>query len=275
MASLSSSSQNVMFTGKGDVDAFIAKIEVLNKLKKYEGEEASRLEESAFNVYLRLWVEDKKDFTKIRDELLKGFQRGNRDREEALSLLSTCQRNEGESAQDIAFRISRLVHLAYSSFTEAQRQVHEKDFFVKGLHPDMEVHLKSLEAFATSDMKALLDHTVRLEVAGVKSFRRKLTEEMNTVQEIRDDQIADFSRALETRIGDLEDAIANLNVGNRDFRGRRSQGNFRGRGQRKNGRSCFNCGDKSHFVRQCPNRYCQSCGGTGHDAWNRNCPKNS
>ena len=58
MASLSSSSQNVMFTGKGDVDAFIAKIEVLNKLKKYEGEEAaafiaSSLEESAFNVYLR------------------------------------------------------------------------------------------------------------------------------------------------------------------------------------------------------------------------------
>ena len=104
-------SNNVMFNGEGDVDAFIAKVELYNKLKKHEGEEAaallaSRLEEPAFNVYLRLSSNDKKDFMKLKDELLKQFQTGNRDQEEALSLLGVCQRNEGESAQDFAYRIS-------------------------------------------------------------------------------------------------------------------------------------------------------------------------
>ena len=201
MSSYSNStpSNNVMFNGKGDVDAFIAKVELCNKLKKYEGGEAaallaSRLEEpAAFNVCLRLSSDDKKDFTKLKDELLKQFQTGNRDREEALSLLGACQRNEGESAQDFAYRISRLVRLAYSSFSDAQRQVHEKDYFVKGVHPDMQVHLKSLENDATSDMKTLLDHVVRLEVAGVNSFRRKLTEEMNTVRESSGNQAPDES----------------------------------------------------------------------------------
>ena len=68
----STPSNNVVFNGKGEVDAFIAKIELYNKLKKYEGEEEeaaallpSRLEEPAFNVCLRLSSDEKKDFTKL------------------------------------------------------------------------------------------------------------------------------------------------------------------------------------------------------------------
>ena len=129
MSSYSNStpSNNVMFNGKGDVDAFIAKVELYNKLKKYEGEEAAALLASRLEGFkcLRLSSDDKKEFTKLKDELLKQFQTGNRNREEALSLLGACQRNEGESAQDFAYRISRLVRIS----SDAQRQVHEKTVF--------------------------------------------------------------------------------------------------------------------------------------------------
>ena len=28
-----------------------------------------------------------------------------------------------------------------------------------------------------------------------------------------------------------------------------------------------------HMFRQCPDRFCQSCGNKGHDGWDRECPK--
>ena len=98
------------FNGKGDVNAFLVKVDLYNKLKKYEGEDAavsleSRLQEPAFNVYLRMTEDDRKDPAKIKTELKKQYQIGNRDREEALFLLSPVQRKEDETAQDFAFRV--------------------------------------------------------------------------------------------------------------------------------------------------------------------------
>ena len=98
------------FNGKGDVNAFILKVELHSKLKKYVGEDAavflaSRLQEPAFNVYMRMSEEDKKDAAKIKAELKKQYELGNRDREEALQLLSSAQRKHEETAQDFNFRI--------------------------------------------------------------------------------------------------------------------------------------------------------------------------
>ena len=139
----------------------------------------------------------------------------------------------------------------------------------------MQVHLKSLENYATSDMKALLDHAVRLEVAGVNSFRRKLTEETNTVRESSGNQAPgeSSSNQFAARLDGLEDAISNLTFGKQTFRNQRYRSTARGRSQKKTVGSCYYCGDKSHFVRQCPKRYCQSCGGAGHDAWSKRARK--
>ena len=44
-----------------------------------------------------------------------------------------------------------------------------KDACVRGLHPDMQLQLKSLEKFAGADIKSLVEETTRLEIAGIKS----------------------------------------------------------------------------------------------------------
>ena len=71
-------------------------------MKSYTGEKcaqalASKLEGPAFDVYLRLSSDDRKDASKITAELLKEFERGRRNREEALCELSKRKREIGES----------------------------------------------------------------------------------------------------------------------------------------------------------------------------------
>ena len=86
--------QVITFNGKGDVNTFIIITELYIKLKKLEGEDAtmliaSRLEDPAFHIYLRLSEEDKKSIARIKEELKKQYDVGNSDREEALCLLSS------------------------------------------------------------------------------------------------------------------------------------------------------------------------------------------
>ena len=70
--------------------------------------------------------------------------------------------------------------LAYPTFSEDNKLVNEKDAFVHGLHPDMQMKLKTLENFATLDVEGILTNAVRLEVAGVKPYT-KVKCEVNTV----------------------------------------------------------------------------------------------
>ena len=146
------------FDGTGDVQAFVTKVELIASVKEYTGEKlaavlASKLNGSALDIYLRMSEEDKKSAEKIKEELLKEFQRGNRDREEALAELSARSRRKGEPAQTFAFKIAELVKLAYPTFSNATREVIAKDYFIKGLHSNMQLAVKSIENFATADIK--------------------------------------------------------------------------------------------------------------------------
>ena len=78
------------FDGSGDVKVFIENDSIHSSLKGYGGEKATqniagRLEGRAFDVYMRLGASEKKDPSKIKDELLKEFERGNQDREVAIN----------------------------------------------------------------------------------------------------------------------------------------------------------------------------------------------
>ena len=93
---------------------FIVKMEMHIKLKKLEDEDAtlllaSRLEDNAFDVYLQLSTNNRKDIARIKLELCKQYESGNRNREDTLYLLASYQRNEVETAPDFAYRISELV----------------------------------------------------------------------------------------------------------------------------------------------------------------------
>ncbi len=66
------------FDGTGNVKVFIEKVSMHSSLKGYEGEKAaqnlaSKLAGSAFDVYMRLPIEDRKKAENIKSELLKAF----------------------------------------------------------------------------------------------------------------------------------------------------------------------------------------------------------
>ncbi len=94
MDSASAQGKSLTFNGTGNVRSFFAKVEIYSSLKSYTGEKctealASKFEGPAFDVYLHLSSEERKDASKIKAELLKEFERGKRQREEPLSVLPT------------------------------------------------------------------------------------------------------------------------------------------------------------------------------------------
>ena len=111
----------------------------------------------------------KKDAKQVNKELLKEFERGQLNRDEALQELTKRSRRKDESALTYACKISELVKLAYHSIEEQVKEITSKDYFVRGLHPEMQKALKSNEEFSSNDIKALASEAVRLEIAGIKS----------------------------------------------------------------------------------------------------------
>ena len=287
------------FDGTGDVKSFISKVELISALKGYTDEKlskslASNLEGDAFNVYLSMSTDDQKDVEKIKQELLSEYEVGAVDREQAVVELSSRSRLQNEPAKTYAFKLQQLVKLAYPDFTDNARNQIAKDAYVKGLHPDLQLQLKSLEKFATADLKTIVTETTRLEVAGITSalsVRPKVS--INTVR-VEDATDTVCVKNLDNRfiqnIGDLVvEKLKGESVNyTRDppiqgtssqYRSRAFEGSSQGYKQQKylpsskNPLKCRNCGKTSNFVRNCPSRFCASCGERGYDFWSKQCPK--
>ena len=66
---------------------------------------------------------------------------------------ASCQtkKKAGESTQNFAYSILELVKLAYPTFESKNLETITKDYFVQGLHRDMQVALNSLEKFETKN----------------------------------------------------------------------------------------------------------------------------
>ena len=290
------------FDGTGDVKAFIEKVSIHSALKGYDGEKAaqnlaSKLEGRAFDVYMRLSAADKKKAEKIQSELMKEFECGNLDRETAILELGKRVRSPNESAQTFAYKIIELVKLAYPAFDVNTQKTIAKDYFLRGVHPKMQIALKSLPCFIEADIDKLAKETMRLQLAGIDSFavekgqKCMSVDNESIVDEIAEKVIEKLQGTLNlSQGGDVEDkqdsATANF-VGN-SWRGNQRRGRRgafsnrytqpRSRNPRNNstaqrGRNCRACGSPEHFFRDCPHRFCQACGNKGHDAWNSSCSK--
>ena len=75
----------------------------------------------------------------IKAELSKEFERRQQDRQRALYELSHRTLQADESDETFAHKLIELVKLAYSSFEDTVQKAKAKDYFVKGLHQDMQV----------------------------------------------------------------------------------------------------------------------------------------
>ena len=139
-----------VFNGEGDITELITKVDLYSALEEYNDEKCaqnlvSRLEGPAFDVYLRLDQDDRRNVNKLKDELLKEFERGRLNREEAVCTLWKRYREQGESAHTYAYKITELVNLAYPDLGNAAQATLAKDQFVRGLHADMQIALKCMK----------------------------------------------------------------------------------------------------------------------------------
>ena len=307
----SSKKVKITFDGSTDVKNFLTKVELESSLKDYVDEKkanflASRLVGPAFDVYMRLTDENKKNFDQIKAELKKEFERGQLNREEALSILQSRIRGPNESAQTFAYKLSELVQLAYPTFDDAVRRTIAKDYYVKGVHPDMQVALKSRATFKDDDITALATETVRLSLAGVKSYSKSTT----TSEACGSVEVSQTPMQLQGASTDVINAIADVVVSKlkessldssdshssagitdqqsdgvnntgatyprgRGFGGRRSARGRGGRGSNNQSKKCRSCQSTDHLIKHCPTRFCQACGQRGHNQYDQQCPNYS
>lgn len=298
------------YDGKSDVKVFLTRVSLVTAIKEYDGEKkaqflASTLLPPALDVYMRLSDADKKDFGKIEEALLKEFQKGQLNREEAIHILGSRCQQEDESPQTFAYKLVELVKLSYPTFDDAVRLTIAKDYYMRGVHPDMQVALKSWGQFEVSDVHALAVETVRLELAGIKSYGKAKSTSTgsvcNAAEKRSDGDSENFVDAIAEKV--LEKLKVSVGAGYfgqpstssaptddvnfagkqpyyQSYRGRGSNRRNRG-GQRRGGsaprfgnqqRKCRSCQSTEHIVRDCPTRFCQACGNRGHDQWSDQCP---
>ena len=131
---------------------------------------------------MRLSDEDKTDVEMIKTELLSEYEIGGMDREHAVVEFSNRSRLINEPAKTFVYKLQLLPSLAYPDFDNTAKGVIVSDAYVRGLHHNLHLQLKSLEKFATADVKTLVQETNRLEVAGVRpTLSTRTTDYINTV----------------------------------------------------------------------------------------------
>ena len=112
--------------------------------------------------------------------------------------------------------------MAYPTFETANRQIHKKDYFMRGLHPELQLRLKILVEFSGITMKNLVANAVRLETAGVRSTGHNIKTEINEVNSDhvlhdveeqssnKKEQSIRRNNQLEERLDGLEELVAKL-----------------------------------------------------------------
>ena len=254
---------------------------------------------------MRMPAEDQKDFTKIEEALLKEFHKGQLNREEAIHLLGERTQQAEESPQTFAYKVLELVRLAYPDFDDTVRFTIAKDYYLKGVHPDMQVALKSWTEFSSKDIHALATETVRLEMAGVKSFSKSSAASSSSICGVScagsdDDLVNAVADKIMDRLklnnsNDVSTTESGSGNDGTNFvdsrqssysRGNRGRARYRGSGgprrrgyssaprpsNNRGGRSCRACKSTDHFILDCPERFCQACGKRGHDQSSNQCP---
>ena len=226
----------------------------------------------------------------------------------AISELKKRKRLPSESIENFAYQIKDFVKFAYSTFIDGIKSTIAKDYLVNGLSDEMQIWLKASPNFSTKTLKEVTELAASYEIAGVKS---KMKSEILNVTEstsIQDNITGKSDDSYEDKIVDrVLEKLKRLNINeheatvdeevnffgrnssrgrggsrNRTSIGRIANPNFNDRRRRggangninKQTRSykCRTCQSPDHLFRLCPQRFCQACGGRGHDAWDTTCP---
>ena len=290
---------NKFYDGTTDVEAFITRVNLKAAIKGYENAKkaqyiASLLAEGhALNIYLSLSDAEKIDCTAIETALRREFDISHRNREAAVEELSRRRPEKGELPSTFAYRLLELAKLAYVGLPDLSQKAIAKDYFVGAQSKEMQLALKSQATYGTKTISQLADDVTRLQTAGVATGSTQVKVESDILsvakrpEELVNDDLVDqiaekvaqkLSCSNHTKTAD-DEAVNYVSHGsfnpfnpfNPKGRGKGRSSN-RGRGNRRGKFACRNCQSPNHGYVKCPTRFCQACGGRGHDAWSQECP---
>ena len=293
-----------LFTGREDVTKFTTKCDLHCSLKGYDGEKkaafiAGRLEESAFDVYMALSEDDKKDPEKIKKTLTDTFDNAKRNREVALEELTHRKRLQDEKAEVFAHKVLELVKYAYPKFADDAKKSLAKDHFVKGLPSDLQKELRKVTDFENKGLDELVTLTTYYKIANANATAavtgEKSCEVVATVSaptSSYDSRLDKLLSVMERSFGMDDNDVGDPQEDNINYAGashpryprnRQRRGSYnRGRGKHstrggsnvhQQSLQCRSCNSTGHVVKNCPQRFCQSCGNRGHNRWDTICPK--
>ena len=288
---------------------FITKCDLHCNIKGYDGEKkaafiAGRLEEPAFDVYMALPDEEKKDPEKIKTALLQSFDNAKRNREVALEDLTHRRRLGEEKSEVFAHKILELVNYAYPKFSDEAKKSLAKDHYVKGLGVSLQNELRKLSDYEDKTLEDLVKQTTYLEIADTNATAsvEPRSEEVLAVNACSNSTDARLDRLInlmeksmdvrdydeqEHDLSDQMNYVGNPGssrypqnfVGNQGRpryphnRPRQNSNNNNNNNNNNNSKRCRACNGTGHLFRKCPKRFCQSCGKQGHDGWQKECPK--
>ena len=170
-----------------------------------------------------------------------------------------------------------------SSFADNIRLSLAKDYFVRGLSSQLQLAIKSERGYDAMDVKAVAKEAVRLELAGVGN---KTAAGVVATAHSCDDMVdAVAEKVIEKLAGanflpghpsseqNETNAVSGVDRQNRNrgYRGR-SRGRASGNNRNHSARKCRCCLSSEHLIKDCPTRFCQACGGRGHDQYSSSCP---
>ena len=181
-----------------------------------------------------------------------------------------------------------LVKLAYRAFNGDTRKTIAKDYFVRGVHPKMQIPLQALPDFDKADINKLAVEATRLQLAGIGSFSADNTQQCMNVDspsfvDTIADKVIEKMKSCTISVPGSEDGGNNetanaIYSGYRPFQNKRNAKTNRGQFSRRpsnrgyriraqQARKCRPCQSSEHLFWDCPTRFCQACGSRGHDAW--------
>ena len=234
---------------------------------------------------------------------------GWQDREVATHELTTRRRKPEGSPQTFAFTIMELLRLAYPLYDNTNQETIAKDYFMKGIHPKMQIALKSLPHFSELLINEVAKDTVCLHLAGIESYSAphvakscmSMANGSSDVQKDLADSIIDkvVAKMTEISFGNeypintacedkgiafaAKSASSHFNRFQRStrwrsfFYGNKARSQNRGykpnnpQGNNTQRRKCRSCQSMDHPVKKCPTHFCQPCGQRGHDSWETSC----
>ena len=134
---------------------------------------AGRLEDAALDIYMGMSEDDQKDPENVTAALLNNFDLAQQNREIAVEELMHRKRLPEEKIEVFAYKILELTKYAYPKFNDATKGAIAKDYFVKGLHADLQKELRKLSDYDEKTLTQLTEMTTYLEIAGINSNASK------------------------------------------------------------------------------------------------------